>query len=302
MLLFLMPDSSGFLSLSWSTYSGLLAHSAMALSCCAMAALLYIHRFQASEEVRSLLLWLAAFLTSLGVEQGLHSLDLDAINGSMTGGWHILTALLGLVTAWQMRSKLPRFVVIPTDTEDLREQLEQDPLTGVANYVGLERAFERLVSHYGGNTLRHSLMLLNLRGLDQVNQTYTRQGGDALLLTVAQVLCDRSRSLDTVARIGEDEFALLLKGCPLDEAVHIAESLCEEIAQVVPPGFSPHHLPLVSTSVGITEVFPGLTYETCYGQAALALQQSRQKGQNQVSSMTMLAQASLQPATSSNAW
>jgi len=63
-----------------------------------------------------------------------------------------------------------------------------------------------------------------------VNDTCGHMAGDNLLREIAALLKRRVRDSDTVARVGGDEFAMLLAGCPLDKARQISEDVCQAVA------------------------------------------------------------------------
>jgi diguanylate cyclase (GGDEF)-like protein/PAS domain S-box-containing protein len=92
----------------------------------------------------------------------------------------------------------------------LRVLADQDPLTGLANRRGLDRALSDALAL----ALRHghdgALIYVDLNGFKAVNDTHGHEAGDALLREAAAAMLARSRATDTVARIGGDEFAVLL--------------------------------------------------------------------------------------------
>ena len=93
---------------------------------------------------------------------------------------------------------------------ELEAHAESDPLTGVMNRRGFEREFTRAAAYlqrYGGNA---ALVYLDLDGFKQVNDRFGHAAGDAVLVAVAAALTAAVRASDIVARIGGDEFAVLL--------------------------------------------------------------------------------------------
>jgi diguanylate cyclase (GGDEF)-like protein len=93
---------------------------------------------------------------------------------------------------------------------ELEAHAESDPLTGVMNRRGFERELTRAAAHvqrYGGNA---ALVYLDLDGFKPVNDAFGHAAGDAVLVAVAATLVASVRASDIVARIGGDEFAVLL--------------------------------------------------------------------------------------------
>ncbi len=104
-------------------------------------------------------------------------------------------------------------------------QASHDALTGLVNRREFERRLQESIdtAHSGSGT--HVLCYLDLDRFKAVNDTSGHSAGDNMLREVAALLKDAVRDSDTVARIGGDEFALLLVGCPLEKANQIADDV-----------------------------------------------------------------------------
>ena len=121
----------------------------------------------------------------------------------------------------------------------LVEQLElhaaEDSLTGLANRRAFDGAcaaeLDRLARH--GGTL--ALVVFDLDHFKQINDSYGHPFGDRILIAVAALLRTVLRAHDTVARLGGEEFGLLLPGATLDEAHEIAERARELLGTVALP-------------------------------------------------------------------
>ena len=144
---------------------------------------------------------------------------------------------------------------IVSDIEDqraARQQLEwsatHDALTGLINRNAFEQRARRLVEARP-ESLPAALVFLDLDRFKPVNDTAGHLVGDLMLLTVATAIAAHVRSGDLVARMGGDEFGLLLADCPPDAAMAIAEEVRRAITEVVVPST---HGPLsVGASVGV---------------------------------------------------
>lgn len=130
---------------------------------------------------------------------------------------------------------------ILNDIEDqraARQQLEwlatHEPLTGLANRTVFERQAQQLVEGLP-MTWPAALVFLDLDRFKPVNDTAGHATGDALLLAVASAIRGCVRAGDLVARIGGDEFALLLPGCPLETAMRLAEDVRRAVSDVAVP-------------------------------------------------------------------
>jgi len=114
--------------------------------------------------------------------------------------------------------------------ERFRYMAQHDPLTGLANRVLLYDRLEHLLHRSRRNDASFAVLMLDLNGFKQVNDTYGHAAGDALLVEIAGRLQKRIRASDTVARIGGDEFAILLEPTTGTEEAHrVGDSLLDEL-------------------------------------------------------------------------
>ena len=111
----------------------------------------------------------------------------------------------------------------------------------------------------------------------RVNDQYGHDVGDLILQELSQVISVNIRKSDIFARIGGEEFALILPNNSLDNALTFAEKLRETIARNI---FSKvGHLTI---SLGVTELKNDDTIDTIYKRADLALYKAKQNGRNKV--------------------
>jgi len=128
-------------------------------------------------------------------------------------------------------------VVIFHDVSELRGlaremsyQASHDALTGLVNRAEFERRLETALDSARGEGVGHVVCYLDLDRFKLVNDTGGHIAGDNLLREIGALLKQRVRDSDTVARVGGDEFAMLLAGCPLDKARQIAEDVVQSVA------------------------------------------------------------------------
>jgi diguanylate cyclase (GGDEF)-like protein/PAS domain S-box-containing protein len=129
-------------------------------------------------------------------------------------------------------------VVIFHDVSELRGiaremsyQASHDALTGLVNRAEFERRLETALASARGEGVGHVVSYLDLDRFKIVNDTSGHIAGDNLLREIAALLKQRVRDSDTVARVGGDEFAMLLAGCPLDKARQISDDVCQAVAE-----------------------------------------------------------------------
>nr|WP_221379977.1 sensor domain-containing diguanylate cyclase [Actinoplanes polyasparticus] len=113
---------------------------------------------------------------------------------------------------------------------ELSRQAFHDSLTGLPNRTHLIDRAERAVREAGETRDRVALMLLDLNGFKQVNDTAGHQAGDALLQQVAKRLLGAVRDGDVVSRLGGDEFAIMLTRQADEEVASVvAGRICDRL-------------------------------------------------------------------------
>lgn len=125
-----------------------------------------------------------------------------------------------------------RLLVVCRDITDKRYledklafQASHDALTGLINRREFERRFHQLLARDSGPGDRHALCFLDLDRFKHINDSCGHVAGDELLRQVAALLKGLVRTRDTLARIGGDEFAILLEYISLDKALQLAEKI-----------------------------------------------------------------------------
>lgn len=104
-----------------------------------------------------------------------------------------------------------------------------DHLTELANVREFENRLEQLFEECRQSDLPISFLMLDLDHFKLINDTYGHQKGDEVLSELAQILIMSCRSHDLVARIGGEEFAIVLPHCPRETALKIARRIRQQI-------------------------------------------------------------------------
>jgi diguanylate cyclase (GGDEF)-like protein/PAS domain S-box-containing protein len=128
--------------------------------------------------------------------------------------------------------------------EHLRRQALSDSLTGLANHRRLFEVLHAEISRSKRTGREFSLLLLDLDGLKEINDRFGHLVGNRALCRLAQILADCCRSVDTAARQGGDEFALVLPETGMGAATLVARRICDLLARDAEE-------PALSVSVGV---------------------------------------------------
>ncbi|WP_312036092.1 putative bifunctional diguanylate cyclase/phosphodiesterase [Billgrantia desiderata] len=182
---------------------------------------------------------------------------------------------------------------ISTDVTEYRDIQESkyrltyyDPLTGLPNRRLLLDRLGMVVKGTRRSERYAALLFIDLDDFKVVNETQGLYSGDRLLSRVARCLEEVVRESDTLARLGADEFVLLIHdlGLDVEQAAHAAERVAEKLlSQIVDARAEEDRLPTlpITASIGITLFADGdANVETAMRQADIALQQAKAAGGN----------------------
>jgi diguanylate cyclase (GGDEF)-like protein/PAS domain S-box-containing protein len=164
-------------------------------------------------------------------------------------------------------------LVRTAEHQRLRHMAGHDALTGVANRTEFR---DRLAHALAIGERDLAVAFCDLDGFKPVNDTYGHLGGDAVLIQVADRLRGCLRTGDELARIGGDEFTVLLRNVPDRQAAHhVAERLLASTRDAFDAGGGPV---AVGLSVGIALRQPGTTADELLARADDALYDAKRAG------------------------
>ena len=132
-------------------------------------------------------------------------------------------------------SQLELAITIANLFEKVKEQAVTDGLTGLYNRRYFEEYLKKEFTRAQRINQPFSVIGLDLDYLKKINDTYGHASGDTAIKTIAEVLKSNARSIDTAARIGGEEFNIILPGVPTEGAVIAAERIRKAIEQVEIP-------------------------------------------------------------------
>lgn len=104
-----------------------------------------------------------------------------------------------------------------------------DLLTGLVNRAEFETRLLRVLRQAHDDETEHALLYIDLDQFKLVNDACGHAGGDQLLQQVGRLLGETVRARDTLARLGGDEFAIILEHCTADQALQVAQKICDRM-------------------------------------------------------------------------
>jgi len=182
------------------------------------------------------------------------------------------------------------YCMVMRDISDKRDTIERrcraafsDHLTGVANRRAFFEAAELELERNRRAPRTTALILVDADHFKRINDRHGHPGGDAVLRHLGLMLTATFRQVDVVARIGGEEFAVLLPSCSLEGAVAVAERLRHLVA-TTPARFDNHQIDL-TVSLGVAaSAGEQLDLDVLMKRADQALYRAKSLGRNRVES------------------
>ncbi len=165
--------------------------------------------------------------------------------------------------------------------EELSWQATHDSLTRLTNRHEFELRLGECIEKSKKDHSLHALLYLDLDKFKVVNDTCGHSAGDELLRHLSELLRKQMRNFDTLARIGGDEFGLLLENCPLKNASDIATKIKQTISDF--HFIWQEHSFDIGVSIGLTEISHTSTHIADVMSAAdMACYSAKEQGRNRI--------------------
>jgi len=178
------------------------------------------------------------------------------------------------------------------ELEHTRQQVTLDALTGLKNRRAFETALQDACSHANTPATPLSLLLVDIDHFKVVNDTYGHLIGDKVIRSVGALLSANIKGKDTVARMGGEEFSVLLPETPLVNAERVGEALRAAIERSrLTRADTGETVGRVTVSIGVTVYRPGESNDNFMERADKALYISKKAGRNRVSVLDASAAA-----------
>ena len=256
-----------------------------------------------SPSITDMLGWEQEELIGTGFDELLHSEDIDAYLGCRNaledGSLHVTRFRMlakDLEYHWvEIRAKyyvdangyrdgqVASFHTIDTQVaaeQALERRARYDELTGLLNRNDILDRLSSISSHTLRTGHEIAVMFCDVDGFKGINDTYGHAAGDQVLRSIAVRIEGAVRSDDMIARIGGDEFLVILDGVhDLAEATEIAEKLREKVANPIP---IPGGTVVATLSIGVTLAQTNENVDVLVARADEAMYQAKKAGSNQV--------------------
>jgi diguanylate cyclase (GGDEF)-like protein len=174
----------------------------------------------------------------------------------------------------QMNEELQRL------TMELDKQAHEDPLTSLFNRRHFDKEIDREINRARRFSGKMSVMMCDIDNFKKVNDTFSHQIGDEVLVKVAQILRDNVRNVDTVARYGGEEFVILFPEITAQESYSICDRLREMIEGAIWQDIHPELG--ITISMGICDDLSLLDSTAMIDAADKKLYEAKRNGKNQV--------------------
>lgn len=164
--------------------------------------------------------------------------------------------------------------------EKMQHQAITDGLTGLANHKTFYEVLEKELwrtRRYGGQI---SLIMVDVDNLKQINDVYGHRAGDKAIREISARIKRCIRQIDTAARYGGDEFAVILPNTSLTEAIVVAERMVAIVSKS--PVIWNNEEISISISIGLGQYSPDSTPEDITSRSDQALYMAKQAGKNTV--------------------
>jgi diguanylate cyclase (GGDEF)-like protein len=203
-------------------------------------------------------------------------------------------SVLGVVLSMVLWHRFATAELLRIKVQAQRQQLEaqnhqlesmamHDALTGLLNRRAFETQAGLAISRARRDGSGLAALMLDLDHFKRINDQYGHPAGDAVIKFTADVLAGSVRDTDLVARVGGEEFMVLLPGTSPQAALEVAEKIRQRVMHTPQALNATEHID-ISVSVGVACFAPGkmCSFEKLYAQADQALYEAKRLGRNRV--------------------
>jgi len=175
----------------------------------------------------------------------------------------------------QMKQQQQKMTTLTQHLKTVEAEARNDPLTGLANRRKLAEFLSKLPTH-----MPTSFIMIDIDHFKQINDRYGHDAGDDILKALASIMNESTRSSDMVARLGGEEFCIILPGAEIYAAEALAANLCQSTS--VHDFTVKDKIINLTISLGVSQKKEHETSMESIKRADQALYHSKENGRNQV--------------------
>jgi diguanylate cyclase (GGDEF)-like protein len=165
----------------------------------------------------------------------------------------------------------------------LQSEARTDTLTGLLNRRGFDERARLELAHARRDGRSIAVVAFDIDYFKRINDEWGHETGDRVLARIGLLLASHSRDIDVAARIGGEEFAVLLPGSNSDDA----DGFTQRVHTALAAGYDPEGLPVVRVSAGIIAHERPASVEELLRGADTALYEAKRGGRNQTVRLTV---------------
>jgi diguanylate cyclase len=136
--------------------------------------------------------------------------------------YFLFIAVVSNVIVYYLSEKL---IALLSKLERLNIEAATDYLTGLNNVRSFDKSFNELLRKAKENDESISLLMIDIDYFKRVNDTYGHSAGDAVLKELSDIFLRSIRDFDVIARVGGEEFGIILRDCTQNRTCEIAEKI-----------------------------------------------------------------------------
>lgn len=204
----------------------------------------------------------------------------DAPQGYLASNYAAISQTMGAIIVIALALTL-LLIMMRDMTIEMVNRSETDLLAGIFNRRGFESHGDRMLQEAKRRGTPLTLVMIDIDRFKTINDSFGHSVGDLVIADLAALLSGAIGSEDLVARLGGEEFAILLSGKDAKEAYRIAESIRETISQQLPKRLD--SVKAITASFGLAQLQPTDQLSDLCRRSDLALYDAKARGRNNVS-------------------
>lgn len=203
----------------------------------------------------------------------------DLLNTLIAGANPIARNLLRILS-WSMKANTHRIVKDQSRILKLRNHANIDGLTGLYNRRWLDSAIARMLTQAIKHDRPLCILIIDVDDFKKYNDSQGHLGGDLALIKMADILKNKIRPFYFAARMGGEEFIVLLPNTNRSEGIVVAERIRLDIEKTVITRVDGSPMPGITVSIGVTSSHSDSTPESILAAADKQLYLAKQSGRN----------------------